>query len=772
MSEKEENYNLCLHAHFYQPQRENPLTGIIGRQESAAPYLNWNERIDNDCYSANAYSRYLNENGKIISISNNYENLSFDFAPTLLHYLEKHSPNTYELILDADRKSRQRLGHGNAVCHPFTHAILALEAPKDQKVLIDWGVTDFENRFGRDPEGLWLPETAINPDVIDSVAEFGIKFVILSPKQCKAIGERTFRDGNDVPTDRPFILEGRKGRRISCFFYNQKIANDISFNHILKSADNLYASLLSEKKSGLRFIQTATDGEIYGHFEPYADMAVAALIKKVEERKDFRFTNYARFLEDNPAKEIAELYRGSDGVGSSWSSTDGLERWYKNIDQNIQEKDVLTLSRMALRTAINRLTIKEKDTFGKEVNRIFRSRLDQYALLHLASRLATRNEGMDHFIERLHENYDFDSKEDLNIASLVTAMLMNKFSLSSSGFYFCDVTDIDPEQNIRFALYSIELLQPYTNGDLLLPFLSDLRKVKSVKGSVGSAMDIALRQLTCLNGETEAALGFFLNLSFAKEADTNSRYGKFSLLSYEMIDGQVKKISLFDNRLLLKFDFEIASTSSIEWGIDLYITKHSEKSTNPRHYRIRSKDIPEYLTIVTSKWIDSELNDVAYSESDSLIRNLFNYSLLAKNNSYLPLLAETRENLGLAQKIIKSSFAFSLRREMEEGARVKLDTLIEFVTRNGGQEEISTLKELFSSYINTIAGRIHNEGLSRENARALIGALRLARRNGYEPNTTKAQNEVYPYYKGYKAIPEEIGKDRAEDIFLELNFSR
>lgn len=767
MNEFDDCLDLCLHAHFFQPQRENPLTGIIGRQESAYPYINWNEKIYNDCYSANAHSRYLNEYGKIKSISNNYEDISFDFGPTLLHWIEKYHYSTYELIIEADRISKERLGHGNAVAHPFNHTILALESAEDQKIQIDWGITDFQARFNRDPDGIWLPEAAVNPDVIDSVAEFGIKFVILSPRQCKKIGSKTFKEGYNVPTDRPFLLEGRKGSKVACFFYNQKIANDISFNHILTSADNLYSALMEEKKKGSAFIQSATDGEIYGHYEPYADMALSALIKKVKERSDFRFTNYASFLERHPAEEVAELYRGSDGIGSSWSAVDGIERWYKKIENSTVPQETLQKWRMGLRTAHNRLIIKEKEIFNKEVKRIFSSSLDSNTLLHLAAKAITRNEGMDCLIARLHTLHDFSQEKNRDIAALLSAMMLNKFSITSSGFFFTDVAEIDPRQNIRYALYSIELLQPYCDGDLLLPYLSDLRKVKSSHGL--NAMDIACEELKGLKGDTEAALAFYLNYSFARPLDTLNEYGKFSLKSFERVRNRTI-LTIHDNRLLAEYRYEIVSLSTIEWGIDLYLTVKDDRHSVPKHYRIFSKDIPEYLTILTSKWIDTKLNEVTYNESDSLIRNLYNYALLSKNNNYLPLLTETRENLGLAQKIIKSSFAVSLKNEMEEGTRIKLDTLIEFVTRNGDDDERGTLMTLFSSFMDSMAESIHKEGLKKENARNLIGALRLVRRNGYQPDITTAQNEVYPYYTGKKEIDGRITENQRKEIFRDLNF--
>ena len=526
---------------------------------------------------------------------------------------------------------------------------------------------------------------------------------------------------------------------------------------------------MNEKNKGSNFIQSATDGEIYGHYEPYADMALSALIKKIEQRDDFNITNYATFLENHEANEIAELYRGSDGIGSSWSAVDGLERWYKKIEQNNVSAESLQLWRMGLRTALNRLIIKEKEVFNKEVNNIFKGKISAHELLHLAARTITRNESMEDFLTRLHEYYDFDKEKDGNVTAIISAMMMNKISLNSSGFFFSDVSELDPRQNIRYALYSIELLQPYCDGDLLLPFLSDLRKVKSSSNININAMDIACEELKGLKGDTEAAIAFYLNFSFARPLDTLEQYGKFRLKSFER-NGNKTRVSIWDMRLLRKYEYEIVSLSTIEWGIDLYLTVREDNQSIAKHYRIFSKDIPEYLTILTSSWIDTKLNEVTYNESASLIRNLYNFALLAKNNSYLPLLTETRENLGLAQKIIKSSFAVSLKTEMEEGERIRLDTLIEFVTRNGDDDERGTLMALFSSFMDKMAESIHNEGLRKENARNLIGALRLVRRNGYEPDTTTAQNEVYPYYTGKKTMDERITESQREEIFADLNF--
>ncbi|HKL57376.1 MAG TPA: glycoside hydrolase, partial [Sphaerochaeta sp.] len=327
--------DLILHGHFYQPPRENPRTGIIGKQLSASPYPDWNERIYSDCYNANVHSRYLSGVRRILSMTNNYEYISFNFGPTLLSWLKRKHPDTYSLIIEADKKSVVRLGHGNAMAQSFNHTILPLCTEAEARAQIVWGLEDFSLRFGREAEGMWLPETGINGMVIDLLAEYGLKFVILSPWQCKSVeneeGKMVDLNGKSAPYGKPFILTGDTGATISAFFYHPSLAEGISFGHLLRDADNLYARLLTIKREeGQPLIQTATDGEIYGHHEPYGDMALAALIKKVHERSDFRLTNYATFLEAHPATLHATLHEGEEAKGTSWSCVHGVSRWYKD----------------------------------------------------------------------------------------------------------------------------------------------------------------------------------------------------------------------------------------------------------------------------------------------------------------------------------------------------------------------------------------------------------------------------------------------------------
>jgi len=213
-------------------------------------------------------------------------------------WLKRYHSDTYDLIIDADKKSIERLGHGNAMAQSFNHTILPLDTPRDARMQIDWGIDDFYRRFGRAPEGMWLPEAAVNPAVVDILSEAGILFVVLSPWQCASYEDDS---GNyvpvyhaQVPYDVPFLLHGKQGRSISAFFYHPALAHDISFQHALRDADVVYERLNAIRNNErVQLINTATDGEIYGHHEPFGDMALAAIINKTQSGMEFSLSNYA-----------------------------------------------------------------------------------------------------------------------------------------------------------------------------------------------------------------------------------------------------------------------------------------------------------------------------------------------------------------------------------------------------------------------------------------------------------------------------------------------
>ena len=326
---------LIIHGHFYQPPRENPLSELIPSQSSAAPLANWNERVYSECYRMNAYSRYLDGYGHVSDIVNNYEYISFNFGPTLLNWMATHHGRTYKRIIEADRTSKDRLGHGNAIAQVYNHTILPLASRRDSRMQIAWGVRDFKQRFNRRPEGIWLAETAVNAHVIDDLLDADISYLILSPYQCNMVetanGDMKQVNAHEVPYWEPFLVEGSSGRTISVFFYHPDLASSISFGHLLHDADAMYRTIRDIREADrVPLINTATDGEIYGHHEPFGDMALAALVKKSCEKDDFMLTNYAAYLNEHPAARKAVLHLGEEGRGTSWSCSHGVSRWYKD----------------------------------------------------------------------------------------------------------------------------------------------------------------------------------------------------------------------------------------------------------------------------------------------------------------------------------------------------------------------------------------------------------------------------------------------------------
>jgi len=298
---------ICIHGHFYQPPRENPWTGRIESQASAAPYPNWNHRITDECYRSNCHAALLDEQGQVVQRRLTYSRISFDFGPTLLRWLERHAEDVYACILEADRRSLRRWGHGNALAHPFHHAILPLCSDEDRRLEVQWGIRDFRERFGREPEGMWLPETAVDRETLRCLAQEGIRFVVLAPHQAEG----------EVDTAVAHQIEGAG---ISAFFYDQGLARGVAFDGLLHNGTHFATALKDSSERG--FAHLATDGESYGHHHRHGEMALAWCINALQEDPEVQLTNYATFLAEHGTARTTRIVEDS-----SWSCTHGLGRW-------------------------------------------------------------------------------------------------------------------------------------------------------------------------------------------------------------------------------------------------------------------------------------------------------------------------------------------------------------------------------------------------------------------------------------------------------------
>lgn len=321
---------VCIHGHFYQPPRENPWLEVIEEQDSAAPYHDWNARVSAECYAPNARARLMDDRQRITALVNNYAHMSFNIGPTLIGWLETADPDTYEAIRRADRDSARRLGHGNAIAQAFGHAILPLADPRDKVTHVHWGIRDFVHRFGRFPEGMWLPETAVDSATLRVLAEHGIRFTILAPHQASRLHRAGTRSWERLsPDDR---IDSRRAYRwragkaeLALFFYDHELAHGVAFTGLLNDggafADSLKARFAAEITTP-QLIHLATDGESYGHHHRFGEMALAYAVERIQADSSVRLGNYATFLDLAPPVEDVEI-----AENTSWSCAHGIERW-------------------------------------------------------------------------------------------------------------------------------------------------------------------------------------------------------------------------------------------------------------------------------------------------------------------------------------------------------------------------------------------------------------------------------------------------------------
>src|SRR5712664_893288 len=329
---------ICVHGHFYQPPRENPSLEAIELQDSAYPYHDWNERISAECYAPNATSRILDTEQRITQMVNNYAHISFNFGPTLLSWIEPNVPKTYQALLEADKSSQEKFsGHGSALAQAYNHMILPLANTRDKVTQVKWGIADFKLRFGRAPEGMWLPETAVNTETLEVLAASGIKFTILAQRQAGRIrkrGTRTWQDvsGKRIDPSRAYLVNLPSRKTISVFFYDGHISQGVAFEGLLDNGQRFADRLMSgfsDTRDWPQLVSIATDGESYGHHHRFGEMALSYALHHIETNKLAELTNYAQFLERHPPDHFVEIVENS-----SWSCMHGIERWRTNCGCN------------------------------------------------------------------------------------------------------------------------------------------------------------------------------------------------------------------------------------------------------------------------------------------------------------------------------------------------------------------------------------------------------------------------------------------------------
>ncbi len=483
---------ICIHGHFYQPPRENPWLEAIELQDSAYPYHDWNERITAECYAPNAASRILDIEGRIVRIVNNYSSISYNVGPTLLAWLEQKAPDTYRSIIDADSQSQQRFGgHGSALAQPYNHMIMPLATAADRNTQVAWGLYDFKQRFGRDPEGMWLPETAVDLATLEVLADHRIGFTVLAPHQAarvRPLGGDSWRDVTELQLDttRPYLQRLPSGRSIALFFYDTTVSRAVAFEGLLKNGEIFAQRLLSifGNQAGPQLGNIATDGETYGHHHRHGDMALAYALYHIESQGLAKLTNYGQYLELFPPEFEVEIHENT-----SWSCAHGTGRWQSDCGCSTGGR---AGSSQKWRTPLR----EGLDWLRDQINQPFETRASQ--LLHdpWAARddyiqaILDRSEGsVDDFLKR-HGRTELTAEPQVQALKLLELQRHAMLMYTSCGWFFHDLAGIETVQVVRYAGRALQLAKEALDCDLEAGFLARISEARSNDLHEGSGRDI------------------------------------------------------------------------------------------------------------------------------------------------------------------------------------------------------------------------------------------------------------------------------------------
>jgi alpha-amylase/alpha-mannosidase (GH57 family) len=447
---------VAIHGHFYQPPRESPWLERIEVQDSAAPYHDWNERVSAECYEPNTAARRVDGENRILDVVSNFEALAFDVGPTLLAWLERERPSVYAAILDADRGSRATRGRGNAIAQAYGHAILPLCSRRDKVTQVRWGLADFRHRFGREAEGMWLPETAVDGETLAVLAEEGVRFTLLAPSQAASVrepGSAWLPGAVALDPRRAYRYDAGEGRHLALFFYDGGISHAIAFGDLLRSGDALAARVLAGLDDGpsAQLVQVATDGETYGHHHRFGEMALAAACARIQASGGATLTNHAAFLAAHPPAAAVRVVEQS-----SWSCAHGVERWRGDCGCRAGHEPGWTQRwRSPLREALDWLRDSVDPLFEERAGALFGdpwAARDAYVEVVLDRSPAS----VRTFLER-------HARRPLGAADRVLALRCLELErhrllmYTSCGWFFDEISGIETVQVLRYAARVLEL---------------------------------------------------------------------------------------------------------------------------------------------------------------------------------------------------------------------------------------------------------------------------------------------------------------------------
>jgi alpha-amylase/alpha-mannosidase (GH57 family) len=441
-----------IHGHFYQPPREDPVSGIIPVEHGASPYRNWNERIHAECYLPNA---------KL----GNFESISFNIGPTLLSWMNKYDPSAIRLIVAQDRLNFQQYGVGNAIAQAYNHTILPLASYEDKVTQVEWGIADFAYRFGRKPTGMWLPETAVDVETLNILAEHGIEYTILAPWQAESY---------QLDVTQPYRVALSAGKSISVFFYHQDLSSGISFNpNLTNNADDFVRNVLlpayqidKDRRGEPQLVLIASDGELYGHHQQFRDRFLAHLVNGASSNIGLEKTYPALWLKKYPPGQWVSIRERT-----SWSCHHGVERWNGNCGCSPADGRW----KGYLRQAFNRLAY--------QIDKVYMDAVSGYkiepwelrnAYIHSILGQITSEELINQYAGRRLEG-----ENNYQVRLLLEAQRERQQMFTSCGWFFDDFSRIEPKNNVAYAAQAVRLTYLATGVNLSDQFSADLHFVLS-----------------------------------------------------------------------------------------------------------------------------------------------------------------------------------------------------------------------------------------------------------------------------------------------------
>jgi alpha-amylase/alpha-mannosidase (GH57 family) len=767
-----DNY-ICIHAHFYQPPRENPWLEAIEYQESAYPYHDWNQRIAAECYQPNTVARILDPNGRINELVNNYSGISFNIGPTLLSWLSTEDPSTYKRILEADRESSARFsGHGSALAQAYNHPILPLCNLRDKITQIEWGIRDFSQRFGRKPESMWIPETATDLETLDLMAQRGLQFAILAPHQARRVRKREeseWRDVNDRSLDpsMPYEICLPSGRRMALFFYNGPISLAVGFQKLLsdgKTFVNRLAGAFSAECQQPQLVHIAMDGETFGHHHRFGEMALAYALHSIESGKVARLTNYGEYLEKHPPTHQAEIWENT-----SWSCAHGIGRWKENCSCHAGTHTGWHQQwRAPLREALDWLRDRQKGPFEKEAAGLLK---DPWAARndYIDVILDRSPESVDRFLAS-HGTHPLNREERIQALKLMELQRHALLMYTSCGWFFDDISGIETIQILQYAGRAIQLGEELFGKDLESSFLEILQKAPSNDPELRNGRSIYQKFVKPAMVDSRKALEHYAVSSLFKDYPEQSE-----IYSY-FVDRKTSKTTILGKSRLVAGRCRITSKITSEFsdleysamhlgdhnvngGVREYAGDRSEQEIiHEMSGAFERADLAEVFRLIDRFFgrsafslkslfrdeqrtvLDSLLKS-AHAELEELNRQAF--ERMAPLMSYVMNLGRPLPSYfrNIAASVINSDLERALEDTGFNADRAKM--LLESAAFWKVDLDSIGLEYVFRGTIETLAQKVHDNSGSLPILRTLESAVRLALKLPFSINFYRTQNSYY-----------------------------